>query len=170
MRPIFLIGFIGAGKTTVGRLVAEKLDRAFCDLDREIESAASRSVDQLFEMRGEAGFREVERETLERVSGHEEAIIACGGGVVTDEGSRQLLPERGDVVYLAVTPEEAIARIGADTVGRPLIRGEFAATAPALLASRERLYEQVADLTVVTLGKTPEQVADRIVEWARGRQ
>jgi shikimate kinase len=169
MRPLFLIGFMGAGKTTVGRLVAERLDRPFCDLDREIESAESRSVDQLFELRGEEGFRAIERETLHRVAAHPDAIIACGGGVVTDEGCRALLDGSGDVVYLAVSPEEAMLRVGGETLGRPLLRDAHLDDASALLSSRERLYDAVADATILTVGRTPDEVADRVAEWVRSR-
>jgi shikimate kinase len=168
MQPLFIIGFMGAGKTTVGKLVAEKLQRPFCDLDREIESAESRSIDQLFEMRGERGFRDVERATLRRVAVHDDAVIACGGGVVTDEGCRSLLDGHGDVVYLVVTPEAALARVGTDTSGRPLLPGT-PADAVSLMSSREQHYVGAADLTVLTVGRTPEEVADRIVEWVWSR-
>jgi shikimate kinase len=169
MRPLFLIGFMGAGKTTVGRLVAIKLGRAFCDLDREIESAESRSVEELFELRGEEGFRAVERDTLKRVAGHDEAVIACGGGVVTDEGCRAVLGGDSDVVYLAVSPEEAMARIGGDSSVRPLLRDAHLDAAAALMSSRERLYEEAADFTVLTVGRTPEEVAERVAAWVRSR-
>ena len=169
MKPLFVIGFMGAGKSTVGGMAAALLERPFCDLDKEIEAAEGRNVDELFDALGEEGFRAAEREVLERVSGHEDAVVACGGGVVTDAGSRALLSETGDVVYLAVSPEEAMARVGGETAGRPLLRGVRLDDAVALLSSRERLYDAVADLTIFTVGHSPEELAGRIATWERGR-
>jgi len=164
-RPVFLIGFMGAGKSTVGRIVAERLERPFCDLDREIENAEGRNVDELFAKLGEAGFRDAERAALRRVAAHKDAVVACGGGVVTDEGSRAILHDSGEVIYLAVTPEEAIARVGAETAGRPLLRDAGFGGVAGVLASRERLYQSVADFTIPTVGHTPEEIAGRIVLW-----
>ncbi len=165
MRPLFLIGFMGAGKTTVGRIVADRLGRPFTDLDRWIEESTERSIDELFEQRGEDGFRDIERRALE-VSAHlPDAVIACGGGIVTDEDSRRLLEESGDVVYLAVNAEEALARVGGEYTGRPLLSGADPVGAAALLQLRELLYEEAADFTVDTVGHGPQSVADRIVEW-----
>lgn len=162
MRPVFIIGFMGAGKSTVGHLLAGSLGRPFLDLDTEIEKVESKTVDELFVDAGESGFREAERAALLRAAQVPDAIVACGGGVVTDEGSRSILLGSGTVVYLAVSPEEALARVGAETVGRPLLRGARPEAATALLRSRERLYETVADIIVDTVGRSPEAVAGEI--------
>lgn len=169
VRPLLLIGFMGAGKTTVGRLVADALGRPFCDLDTEIEGSTGRTVDELFATLGETGFRDREREALRRLCGREGLVVACGGGVVTDEGSRALLRECGDVIYLIVSSEEALARVGSEHSGRPLLRGTSADAAASLLHSRERLYEAEADFGVLTSGRTPQEIADRIVTWVRSR-
>jgi shikimate kinase len=164
IQPLFLIGFMGSGKSTVGRLIAERLERPFCDLDEEIEIAEGRSIDELFERVGEEGFRDLERLALMRVGGHRDAVIACGGGVVTDEGSRAMLRDFGQVVYLAVTPEEALRRVGSEYAGRPLLRGSLPLDrATSLMSGRERLYASTADLTIPTVGHTPEAIADRII-------
>lgn len=164
-RPVFLIGFMGAGKSTVGRIVAELLERPFCDLDREIENAEGRSVDHLFRALGEEGFRDAERTALRRVASHKDAVVACGGGIVTDEGSRAILRASGEVIHLAVSAGEAIARLENERAGRPLLRQEDAAGTARLLASREGLYRSVADFTIPTDGHAPEDIAGRIVLW-----
>lgn len=165
MRPLFLIGFMGAGKTTVGRLLATRLDRSFTDLDRWIEESTERSVDELFEQRGEDGFRDLERHALAEAAKRSDAVVACGGGIVTDDESRKLLAESGDVAYLAVSADVALERVGADTLGRPLLVGADPVGAASLLGLRERLYEEAADFTADTVGHTPDEVAERIAEW-----
>jgi shikimate kinase len=165
MRPLYLIGFMGAGKSTVGRLVAALLERPFCDLDKEIEITAGRGIDEIFQQLGEIGFRDLEYAALERICGHPDAVVACGGGIVTDERSVDCLRQTGDVVYLAVTANEALARIAGELHGRPLLAGPDPAGAASLLGLRERLYERAADFTVDTVGRTADTVAQRIIEW-----
>jgi shikimate kinase len=166
VRPLFLVGFMGAGKTTVGRLLAGTLGRPFTDLDESIESRTGRSIDDLFTDLGEEGFRDAERDALAAVARERDAVVACGGGIVTDDHSREALAASGDVVYLEVSADEALARVRDRLVGRPLLQGADPAGAAALLGLRERLYEAVADLTVDTVGRSPEEVADRIAAWA----
>ena len=168
MRPLFLIGFMGAGKSTVGALVAQKLGRPFLDLDTEIEREQGVSVAQLFATLGESGFRAAERVALTGAAEIPGVVVACGGGVVTDEGSHAILRERGVVVYLQVSPEEAVARVGGDLTGRPLLRNGNLTAAAALLKSRLRIYEAVADLVVDTAGRAPQQIADEVVALTEG--
>ena len=170
MRPVFLIGFMGAGKSTVGAMVATRLGRPFVDLDGEIERETGRTATELFAAEGEEGFRAAERAALEAVAHHPGLVVACGGGVVTDEGSRAILRESGTVVYLQVSSDEALARVGSELAGRPLLRGGDPAAAAALLRLRERLYETAADIVVDTLHRTPGQVADEVVSLVEGAQ
>src|SRR5664280_1125274 len=165
MRPLYIVGFMGAGKSTVGRILSQMLDRPFCDLDKEIEITAGRGIDEIFESMGEEGFRDLEFEVLERVCGHADAVVACGGGIVTEERSVERLRATGDVVYLMVTADEALARVSSELHGRPLLSGPSPAGAAALLGLRERLYEAVADFSIDTVDKTPDEVAKRIMEW-----
>jgi shikimate kinase len=116
-------------------------------------------VADIFDTRGEAAFRASERRVLRELARDEDSVIACGGGVVTDEESREILKCSGTVVYLAVSPEDAVARIGAETEARPLLPGEPRA-AGALMAAREPLYAASADVTVDTSGRSAEQVAE----------
>jgi shikimate kinase len=165
VRPLFLVGFMGAGKTTVGRILADSLGRRFVDLDRAIEESTGRSVDQLFEEVGEEGFRDAERDALTVAALDAGSVVACGGGIVTDDASREALANAGDVAYLEVSAGEALARVGGRFGGRPLLQGADPAGAAALLGLRERLYEEVADFTVDTVGRTPAEVAERIAAW-----
>lgn len=169
MNAVFLVGFMGAGKTTVGRLLAASLGTAFTDIDEEIVREQGRSVSEIFAAGGETGFRDAERAALGAAAARG-GVIACGGGVVTDEGSRALLSDAGAVVYLRVSSDEAIARCGSEISGRPLLRACDPAAAAALLASRESLYSAAATITVETEGRTPAEVADAISEALRARR
>lgn len=163
MNDVFLVGFMGSGKSTVGRLVADRLGLPFTDLDAAVESATGMTVSELFTERGEPGFREVEHEELGRLVSSDPAVVACGGGVILDDRNRVLLHMLGRVVYLRVTAEEALARVGS-AEGRPLLAGpDPLESGRTLLAARERLYEAVADLVVDTGGKAPSGVAEEVV-------
>jgi shikimate kinase len=166
MSAVFLIGFMGAGKSTVGRALAGRLGLPFFDVDEEIERSEKMSVAAIFDTGGEPAFRAAERAALASLV-TKTAIVACGGGAVTDEGSRAILA-RGRAVYLRVSADEALARIGSETSGRPLLQGGAPAAAIALLSSRESLYESVADIEVDTVGRTPAEIADEIVQRLGG--
>jgi shikimate kinase len=155
---VFVIGFMGAGKTTVGRLMAEELGVPFVDLDALVEDGAGCTVGQLFQERGEAGFRELESEALASTATLRPSVVACGGGVVLRPGNRELMGALGCVIYLVVTAGEALARIG-DVEGRPLLAAGGPDVAATLLAARERLYAATANVVVDTTGKGPEAVA-----------
>jgi shikimate kinase len=166
---VLLIGFMGAGKSTVGRLLAERLGIPFIDLDGEIERAAGGvSVSEIFSTSGEAAFREFERVALRSVADRAPAVVACGGGVVLDDDNRRMLRALGSVVYLEVDADEALARIGT-TAGRPLLeQGNAAETARALLSARETLYRSTADIVIDTSGLEPEAVAEQAFERLAG--
>lgn len=164
---LFLVGFMGAGKTTVGAMVAEELDRPLIDLDRSIEEHAGNSVSEIFAEQGEDGFRMLETQELAAVVHAAPSVIACGGGVVLRPENRALLRESGTVVYLQVSAGEAVARVGdADT--RPLLAGPGGTlAATSLLAARESLYRSVADVVVDTGDRSPDEVARLVVAAAK---
>jgi shikimate kinase len=156
---VFLVGFMGAGKTTVSRLVAAELDRTCVDLDDRIEALAQRKVRAIFEDEGEAYFRQLETDALLALEDEPASIVACGGGVVISAENRAALKRMGLVVYLQVSAGETIARVGA-TTSRPLLAGPGGALAATkLLEARESLYVAVADVTIDTVGLSPAQVA-----------
>lgn len=165
MSHLFLTGFMGAGKTTVGRAVAGLLGRPFIDLDEAIEKREGASVTALFERIGEQGFRDAEHAALTALAGEPDAVVATGGGVVLRDDNRIALRAAGTVVYLAVTPAEALARLGgADD--RPLLAGRGIAAATEILAARLALYEATADHVVDTGGRAVAEVADAIARLA----
>jgi len=162
MSHVFLIGFMGAGKSTVGRIVAERLERPFVDLDARIEAERGRPIPEIFENDGEAAFRELEQEALHSLAEEAPSIVACGGGVVISDANRAALKRMGHVIYLRVSAGETLARVGNDGT-RPLLSGAgglIAAT--ALLEARESLYTAVADATIDTVGRNAEDVADEV--------
>jgi shikimate kinase len=163
MSHVFLIGFMGAGKTTVSRLVSEALRRPCIDLDERIESTTGRSVREIFEDVGEEAFRQLESAELASLSDLDSSIVACGGGIVVRDDNRSLLKRMGLVVYLKVSAGETLARVGADGT-RPLLSGPGGVIAATrLLEARESLYSAVADVTVDTVGRTPDEVAADVV-------
>jgi shikimate kinase/3-dehydroquinate synthase len=164
---VFLTGFMGAGKSSVGRLLAASLGRPFIDLDVEIERREGESVTALFGERGEAAFRDAEHAALAAIEAAEPSVIATGGGVVLREDNQALLKESGTVVYLAVTPEEAIARLG-DADDRPLLAGGGLGAARSILSARLALYAATADHVVDTGGRSVRQVADAVIETLGG--
>jgi shikimate kinase len=161
VKHILLIGFMGSGKSTVGRILAARMGRSFVDLDEEIVAAAGKSVACIFSEDGEVAFRALEHAALAGLAQSPPSVVACGGGIVLREENRALLRRSGTAVYLKVSAEEALARIG-DVSGRPLLAGGGAALAPALLASREALYAACADFVVPTGGRTPAAVAEDV--------
>lgn len=161
MNHVVLIGFMGAGKSTVGAIVADQLGVPLLDLDRLIEQREDRTIREIFDADGEAAFRELESAALASLVDAERSVIACGGGVVLSDRNRAILAGLGTVVYLIVTAGETIARVGSDPA-RPLLQ-RGALTASQLLASRESLYAAAADVCIDTVGRTPEQVATMIL-------
>ncbi|KXK13940.1 MAG: shikimate kinase [Chloroflexi bacterium OLB14] len=168
---IFLIGLSGGGKSTVGRLVAQRLGWEFADSDDEIERVARRSIPELFAKEGEARFREREAEALRALAAREPIMIATGGGAPTTPESRVALGN-GFVVWLAVSPAEAARRLAGNplTSERPLLAGDARARLEALLQARLELYRG-ADAAIDVDELDPEQVADEVValweEWRR---
>lgn len=147
---IFLIGFMGAGKSSVGRRLADVLDKGFYDSDREIERRVGTAIGWIFDLEGEAGFRARERDMITELAGKKDIVLATGGGAVLDESLRKVLAERGFMVYLRASPETLSQRIGRDKT-RPLLGSEQPMeTVRQLLAQREALYQGLADVIVDT--------------------
>lgn len=143
--PIWLVGMMGAGKSTLGPALAARLGRPFVDTDDEIERAQRRSIAQIFAQDGETAFRALEAETIRGVP--ENAVVALGGGAIAQSGACEVLAARGTIVYLAATVDQLLARIG-DAEARPLLAGlspaERRARLEALLEERRPAYESAA--------------------------
>jgi shikimate kinase len=169
MSHVFLVGFMGAGKTTVARLVSRQLGRPVLDLDAMIEAVAGKSVREIFEDVGEDAFRELESAQLAGLSSAQPSVVACGGGIVVRDENRSALKGMGLVVYLRVSAGETLARVGADST-RPLLAGPSGVIAATrLLEARESLYAAVADVTIDTVGRNVDEVANDVVEAIKER-
>lgn len=173
IRHVVLVGLMGSGKTTVGRRLADRLDRDFIDADQALVEITDRTVAEIFEADGEEGFRAIEADVLEELlEHHRSAVIASGGGVVLREESRHRLqlPEV-TVVWLDASPAFLASRVAGKT-HRPLLAGEEPArdVLTRLHAERAPLYAEVADITVDVEPlqrneETPKQaVAERVTE------
>lgn len=148
--PVFLVGMMGAGKTTIGRSLARILNREFVDLDHELEARCGVRVSLIFDIEGEEGFRKRETALLEECSRRPGIVLATGGGAVLAPENRTCLKERGVVVYLRASAQELYRRVARDR-NRPLLQtADPLARIQALLKEREPLYEEVAALTLET--------------------
>jgi shikimate kinase len=157
-----LIGPMGAGKTTVAELLATRLGVAVRDTDADVEVTAGKPVSEIFVDDGEATFRDLEREAVALALGEHLGILSLGGGAVLDERTRAALAGH-PVVFLRVGLTDAVKRVGLGT-GRPLLLGNVRARVKQLLDERTPIYESVATIVVDTDGRTPQQVADQILE------
>jgi shikimate kinase len=167
---VVLVGMMGSGKTTVGRLVAARLGSGFSDTDEEVESFAGISVPEMFERDGEAAFRRAETEALETLLRRNGSrVVAVGGGAVLSEANREAIRSQATVVWLRATVGTLTDRVGSGE-GRPLLksRAEVGAEEPwgrleELIDERRPLYETMADVVVDTDGLSAEEVADAVV-------
>jgi shikimate kinase len=160
--PILLVGMMGAGKTTVGKLLAARWGRKFLDSDAEVEAETGLSVPALFARDGEMAFRDAEARALQRACRTPEpVVVSVAGGAVLRPDNRALLSSCGRVVWLRARPETLAVRVG-DGSGRPLLGADPAAALRELDAIRRPFYAEVAALTIDVDGLSPEQVADQV--------
>jgi len=154
---------MGAGKSTIGRCLAERLGRDFCDCDHEIEARTGASVSLIFAVEGEAGFRRWETAVLQDLTARPHVVLATGGGAVLAQANRELLKARGQVVYLHADCHTLWERVRKDR-SRPLLQTEDPrARIEALYAAREPLYRDLADLIIDTERRSPQMAAHLIV-------
>lgn len=143
---LFIVGPTGAGKTSIGRRLAAHYGLAFVDLDQEIEAACGASVNTVFEMEGEIGFRQRESQLLDALSARSDIVMATGAGAVLDPANRQRLRERGYVLWLQATVEQQLERLAKDRT-RPLLAvDDRRERLEAMARVRTALYHEVADL------------------------
>src|SRR5687768_2354835 len=164
---LFLVGPMGAGKTTIGKLLADELGLDFKDVDREIESRAGVDIPWIFDKEGEPGFRAREAAVLVELAQLDSVLISTGGGAVLLQENRLLMRASGTVVYLHTTVDEQVRRTGRDRK-RPLLQTDDPARVLAqLMAQRDPLYREVATIIIETDGRGPKAVAQELAERVR---
>ena len=165
---IALIGFMGTGKTVVGRILAEKLGKQFIELDALIEKKAGKSIPDIFQQDGEIAFRELEIEAAREVAGKKSAVIACGGGLVLNKINVDRLRQECVIICLTASPSVILKRTSGDTDERPLLAvADRARQIGELLKFRRPFYERAADIIVNTSRMNADAVAGRIIEKVR---
>jgi shikimate kinase len=174
MSPLlFLIGYRGSGKTTVGRVIADRLGWRFLDADAVLEERHAQTIREIFVAEGGTGFRNKESAVLADLCAQRETVIATGGGVVLRETNRDLLKRHGFIAWLSADPDVLLARIQADpttAARRPALAGGGLGEIQELLAVREPLYQVCADVEVAVAALSPEQAADAILAaWSTFR-
>ena len=159
---ITLTGFMGSGKTTVGKVLADFLGCPFMDLDDLVVKKAGKSIPDIFAQDGEPAFRQLEaqvlRKTVEKYA-ESTAVLALGGGAILAPASAALLHEKTVCIYLRATLDTLLARLSGETAGRPLADEAMASR----LVEREPIYEETAHVTIDTDGLSPDEVADEII-------
>ena len=166
----FLIGPMGAGKSTIGRQLARQLGLRFIDSDREIEHRTGVDIPLIFELEGEAGFRAREKAVIDELTREPGIVLATGGGAILDPDNRRHLRARGHVIYLHTSVDQQLKRTARDR-NRPLLRTDDPrARLQALMAEREPLYRNTADLVVETDGCRIREVVNRILDALPGER
>lgn len=166
---LVLVGPMGAGKTSIGKRLAERFGLAFVDLDQALESSTGVRVSDIFQHEGEAGFREREARQLAAELQHEDRLVATGGGAVLQVGNRALMRERGFVLHLSVSVDEQLRRLVNDRA-RPLLqRPDREDALRGMALERAPLYAEVADLMFDSTGLSPTQACERLVPLLRDR-
>lgn len=155
---IFLVGPMGVGKTTIGKKLARKMKKKFFDSDREIEKKTGATINLIFDVEGESGFRDRESKMIEELTAKDGIVMATGGGAVLSEANRKVLSERGIVIYLAASPDLLMTRTAYDQ-NRPLLNtGDRLKKIKLLLKEREPFYSEVADKRLDVDGMTTKEI------------
>jgi shikimate kinase len=157
---IYLIGMMGSGKSTLGKSLFEKIQKPFIDLDSEIEKATGKSITEIFDIDGEEQFRKMETKQLKQYS---ESIVACGGGIILNNANRKFINENGIAILLLATIGELVQRLSSSN-NRPLLADDNMEEAlTKLWLERQLDYLALANFTIKTDGKTPEQLTEEIL-------
>jgi len=161
VRNIILIGFMGTGKSTVGKAVATELDWGFIDTDEQVEALAGKSISELFAQDGEQHFRKLESQVLSDIAKREHLVVSTGGGAVLRQENRQAMLASGLVVALTADAETIIERVRLDT-NRPLLAGDLPSKVQRLMKEREGAYD-FATVKIDTSGLGVEEIVEIIL-------
>jgi len=163
LHRVFLVGPMGAGKTTIGKYLAQRLNLDFADTDTEIEKRTGADIPWIFDVEGEEGFRKREQQVVEEMTLWDNVLLATGGGVVVSQENRRVLAARGFVIYLHASVEEQVRRTYKDR-RRPLLQeGDPEDVLRALMMERDAHYREIADHVINTDDSSPRTVAQRLV-------
>ncbi|MFD1860606.1 shikimate kinase [Aeromicrobium camelliae] len=169
MRPaVVLVGPPGVGKSTVGAIVAARLGVPLRDTDEDIAAEQGRSVQEIFVESGEPHFRELERQAVARALAEHDGVLSLGGGAPLHSETRRLLREH-HVVFLDVGLAQAASRVGLNS-GRPLLLGNVRGQLKRLMDERRPVYTEVATVTIDTDGRTPEEVAEAVIDAVKANR
>ena len=159
---IFLIGLMGSGKTTIGKLLSKNLRKEFYDSDHVVEEKTGVKVPLIFEYEGEVGFRKREESVLQELVRHKSIVLATGGGIILSQNNCKLLKDNGHVIYLKSTCEDLVARMSEDK-SRPLLQGvDLRETLENLFSFRDPIYSSTSDYIVETSNKRINQITSEI--------
>ncbi len=162
-KHIYLIGFMGAGKSTVAKALSKRTGLPVVEMDEELVRRAGMSINEIFAAKGEGTFRQMESALLSETAAGGPAIVSCGGGLVKDENNVKTMRQSGTVIFLTATPETILSRVLGDH-SRPLLEGKHDIVSIAeMIAERAPLYERAADQKTPVDGKTPDAIADEIL-------
>lgn len=162
---IFLVGPMGAGKTSAGRYLAKELNKDFYDSDEEIEKRTGVTLSWIFDLEGIEGYREREMKTIDELSSLSDIVLSTGGGCVETPEVREFLRQRGTVIYMEVSLDTQLARLKKDKK-RPLLQGgNPQEVLIELWEKREPYYENIADFTVITDNRSVRDVCEDILKW-----
>lgn len=164
---IFLIGFMGVGKSTIARLLAQEWNAELIEMDETIEAEAGLTINEIFEKYGEQYFRDLESALIHRIADKGSAVVSCGGGTVLRQENVDHMKRNGTIIYLSATPETIYGRVRHST-NRPLLSGNMNVEYIAqLMEKRQKTYEQAADVVIVTDGKEKKVILKEIISLTR---
>ena len=166
-KNIFLIGLMGSGKTTIGRILSKSLNKDFYDSDHVVEEKTGVKVPLIFEYEGEVGFRKREESVLKELVCHKNIVLATGGGVILSKNNCKLLSDNGHVIYLKSNCKDLVARMTGDQ-SRPLLQeGDLKETLESLFKLRDPMYSSISDYIIETSDKRAKEISSEIESFIK---